>query len=102
MCSEPVTFGGGIDTTYGSRESAGSVLARNTPCSSQKSYQRGSTSAGSYALGKSVMGREAIPHHSRRGSRVRFCICVVLRKVSCDVRYQVLYLRCPAQGVVRR
>ena len=47
MCSEPVTLGGGMGTTYTGRVSAGSSLAAKTPWVSQYAYQRGSTSAGS-------------------------------------------------------
>ncbi len=48
MCKLPVTFGGGIGTTYTGRRSAAEASAANTPWRSQKEYQRGSTVAGSY------------------------------------------------------
>src|SRR5260370_39403657 len=51
MWSAPVTFGGGIGSEYTGRASRRASLARNTPCSSQNAYQRGSTRVGSYALG---------------------------------------------------
>ena len=47
MCSEPVTLGGGIGSTYVGRVSPGASLAAKTPWSSQYWYQRGSTSVGS-------------------------------------------------------
>ena len=46
MVSEPVTLGGGIEITYGSRV-PGAEPARNTPRSSQNAYHRDSTSVGS-------------------------------------------------------
>src|SRR5512135_1414901 len=48
MCSEPVTFGGGM--TMLNRGLSDSGLARNAPLDSQNAYQRGSTSACSKAL----------------------------------------------------
>ncbi len=45
MCSDPVTFGGGITIAKAGLSDAGS--ARKNPLSSQKAYQRRSTSLGS-------------------------------------------------------
>ena len=47
MCSEPVTFGGGIAIVYGVRLLFGSELAVKKPLCSQTRYQCGSTSRGS-------------------------------------------------------
>ena len=47
MCSDPVTLGGGIGSTYVGRVSAGSLEAAKTLFSIQYAYQRGSTSRGS-------------------------------------------------------
>src|SRR5438067_13608547 len=53
MCSEPVTFGGGMTMVNGS---ASLRSGRNSPCPSQWAYQRASIGPGSKVFGSSVMG----------------------------------------------
>src|SRR5690242_10991874 len=57
MCSDPVTFGGGIAIVYGSRSARAPTPARKYPPSSQNRYHRGSTSRESYAFGISLVMR---------------------------------------------
>src|SRR3569623_3048848 len=52
MCSEPVTFGGGMTIVHGV---ASGRSGRNRPRSSQCAYQRASMLCGSKVLGSSLM-----------------------------------------------
>ena len=52
MCSEPVTFGGGMTMVKGT---ASFRSGRNRPCPSQWAYQRASIGPGSNVFANSVM-----------------------------------------------
>src|SRR6266498_729181 len=57
----PVTFGGGIGTTYAGRVSVALSVASKTPSFSQNAYQRSSTSRGSYGRSRSALVASLMP-----------------------------------------